>query len=205
MKTLILVDLQNDFLPGGALAVPDGDAVIPVVNRLQPHFDYVVATQDWHPPDHGSFASSHPGREPFETGQLAGRPQTLWPEHCVQHTDGARFAPGLDTQRIAQVFTKGHDPSVDSYSGFHDNEREFSTGLADWLRQHSVNSVWIAGLATDYCVKATALDALHEGFQTHLIVDACRGIDQPPGHVAATLAELEAAGVKLVHSQDLLP
>jgi nicotinamidase/pyrazinamidase len=203
MKTLVLVDIQNDFLPGGALAVPDGDAIVPVVNQLLPHFDLVVATQDWHPADHGSFAANHAGKQPFETIELHGLAQTLWPVHCVHDTGGARFAPGLDTGRIARVFPKGTDRRVDSYSGFFDNGRRSSTGLADWLRQQGAMDLWVCGLATDYCVRFTALDAVAEGFRVHLITDACRGIGLPAGNIAAALAAMQAAGVRLVTRQEL--
>ena len=203
MKTLVLVDIQNDFLPGGALAVPHGDVIVPIVNRLLPRFDLVVATQDWHPTDHGSFAPNHAGKNAFENIELNGLSQTLWPVHCVQNTGGACFAPGLDTRRVARVFPKGMDPRVDSYSGFFDNGRRSSTGLAEWLKQQGARELWVCGLATDFCVKFTALDAVAEGFRVHLITDACRGIDLPPGNVAAALAEIEAAGVQLVTSLDL--
>ena len=203
MKTLVLVDIQNDFLPGGALAVPDGDAIVPVVNRLLPRFDLVVATQDWHPVDHGSFAANHPGKQPFENIELNGLPQTLWPAHCVQNTGGACFAPGLDTRRVARVFPKGTDARVDSYSGLFDNGRRSSTGLAEWLKEKGAQELWVCGLATDFCVKFTALDAVAEGFRVNLITDACRGIDLPAGNIAAALAEMQPAGVRLVTSRDL--
>ena len=203
MKTFVLVDIQNDFLPGGALAVPEGDVIVPIVNGLLPRFDLVVATQDWHPSDHGSFAANHAGKKPFENIELNGLPQTLWPVHCVQNTGGACFAPGFDTRRVARVFPKGMDPRVDSYSGFFDNGRRSSTGLSGWLKEQGARELWVCGLATDFCVKFTALDAVAEGFRVHLITDACRGIDLPPGNVPAALAEMEAAGVQLVTSQDL--
>lgn len=203
MKTLVLVDIQNDFLPGGALAVPEGDVIVPIVNRLLPRFDLVVATQDWHPADHGSLAANHPGRAALENIELNGLPQTLWPVHCVQNTGGACFAPGLDTRRVARVFPKGMDSRVDSYSGLFDNGRRSSTGLAGWLKEQGARELWVCGLATDFCVKFTALDAVAEGFRVHLITDACRGIDLPPGNVAAAFAEMEGAGVQLVTSQDL--
>ncbi len=203
MKTLVLVDIQNDFLPGGALAVPDGDAIVPVVNRLLPRFDLVVTTQDWHPADHGSFAANHPGKQPFENITLNGLPQTLWPAHCVQNTGGACFSPGLDTRRVERVFPKGTDARVDSYSGLFDNGRRSSTGLAEWLKEKGAQELWVCGLATDFCVKFTALDAVAEGFRVNLITDACRGIDLPAGNIAAALAEMQAAGVRLVTSQDL--
>jgi nicotinamidase/pyrazinamidase len=203
MKTLVLVDIQNDFLPGGALAVPEGDVIVPIVNRLLPRFDLVVATQDWHPADHGSFAANHAGKKPFENIELNGLPQTLWPVHCVQNSGGACFAPGLDTRRVARVFPKGADARVDSYSGLFDNGRRSSTGMAEWLKEQGARELWVCGLATDFCVKFTALDAVAEGFRVHLITDACRGIDLPSGNVAAALAEMQAVGVQLVTSQDL--
>jgi nicotinamidase/pyrazinamidase len=203
MKTLILVDIQNDFLPGGALAVPGGDVIVPIVNRLLPGFDLVVATQDWHPADHGSFAANHAGKSPFENIELNGLSQTLWPVHCVQNTGGACFASGLDTRRVARVFPKGTDARVDSYSGFFDNGRRSSTGMAEWLKERGARDLWVCGLATDFCVKFTALDAIAEGFRVHLITDACRGIDLPSGNVAAALAEMQAAGVRLITSQEL--
>ncbi|GIX49990.1 MAG: nicotinamidase [Limisphaera sp.] len=204
MRCLLLVDLQNDFLPGGALPVPEGDAVIPVVNRLQPHFDLVVATQDWHPPDHGSFAANHPGHKVGDVVDLDGLPQILWPVHCVQFTRGAEFAPALDTRRIAHVVRKGTDPRIDSYSGFFDNGKRRSTGLADFLRQQGVRELYVAGLATDYCVKATALDAVQLGFPTWLISDACRGVNLQPGDVDRALEEMARAGVRLVRSDELV-
>ena len=160
MKALILVDIQNDFLPGGALAVAGGDEIVSLANRLMEDFEIVVATQDWHPPDHGSFAASHPGKEVFESIDLHGLPQTLWPVHCVRDIPGSEFAPGLDVRRITRVFQKGTRPEVDSYSGFHDNGHRHSTGMADWLREQGVTQLTVCGLATEYCVKFTALDAV---------------------------------------------
>ena len=203
MTALILVDIQNDFLPGGALAVPEGDRIIPVVNRLLARFELAVATQDWHPPDHGSFAASHPGRRPFEQIELEGLPQTLWPVHCVQQTGGALFAPTLDTRRIARVFPKGTERGIDSYSGFFDNGHRRATGLGAWLREQGVNRTVVAGLATDYCVKFTALDAVKEGFAVTLVEDACRGVNLQPTDVATALSDLRAAGVAIVTSDAL--
>ncbi|MCS7091405.1 MAG: bifunctional nicotinamidase/pyrazinamidase [Verrucomicrobiota bacterium] len=204
MRCLLLVDLQNDFLPGGALPVPEGEAVIPLINRLQPHFDLVVATQDWHPPNHGSFAANHPGRRVGDVIDLDGLPQVLWPVHCVQFTWGAEFAPSLDTERIAHVVRKGTDPRIDSYSGFFDNGRRRSTGLAEFLRQQGVNELYVAGLATDYCVRATALDAAHLGFDTRLVMDACRGVNLQPGDVERALDDMARAGVRLMQSRQIL-
>jgi nicotinamidase/pyrazinamidase len=204
MKALILVDIQNDFLPGGALAVPDGDAVIPVANRLQPLFPLVVATQDWHPANHGSFAANHPGKKPFEQIDLNGLPQTLWPVHCVQNTAGAELAPGLNRERISKVFQKGTDAGVDSYSGFFDNGHRRATGMAEWLKSHGVTDVHICGLATDYCVKFTALDAVKSGFKTYLIEDACRGVNLQTNDVNNAIAEMKRAGVLIESSAKIL-
>ena len=197
MNALILVDLQNDFLPGGALAVPGGDEVIPIANRLMDGFEIIVATQDWHPPDHGSFAANHPGRQVFESIDLHGLPQTLWPVHCVEDTGGALFAPGLDTRRITRVFRKGTRPEVDSYSGLFDNGRRHSTGLAEWLRGQDITKVTVCGIATDYCVKFTALDAVAEGFEVTLHLPACRGVDLQPGDVAAAVEAMRGKGVRI--------
>jgi nicotinamidase/pyrazinamidase len=200
MKALILVDLQNDFLPGGALPVPEGDAVIPIANALATKFPLVVATQDWHPPAHESFATNHPGKKPGDLIELHGLPQTLWPVHCVQKTRGADFAPNLDREGIARVFTKGEDPATDSYSGFYDNARRHSTGLAEWLRARGVTEVFIAGLATDYCVRATALDAVSEGFRTRVIADACRGVNLRREDSHRAVEEMRGAGVAITDS-----
>ena len=200
MKTLLLVDIQNDFLPGGALAVPDGDKILPVVNALLPRYDLIVATQDWHPPDHGSFAANHPGRALFDQAQLDGLPQTLWPVHCVQNTGGALFAPALDTRRIVRVFPKGINPRVDSYSGFFDNGHRAATGLAEWLRAQGVRELSVCGLAADYCVKFTVLDALREGFRVTLLAAACRGVNLAPGDVERAIAEMSAAGAGIVEN-----
>src|SRR3712207_3802084 len=189
MNALILVDLQNDFVPGGALPVPEGDAVVPIANRLtrEGKFDLVVATQDWHPPDHGSFAANHPGRKPGEVIDLHGLKQILWPVHCVQGSAGAAFLPGLDMARVEEVFRKGTDPSIDSYSGFFDNGHRKATGLGQYLKSKGVTDVYVLGLATDYCVKFTTLDAVQLGFHTHLIEDACRGVELNPGDVDAAV------------------
>lgn len=194
---LILVDIQNDFLPGGALAVPGGDEIVPLANKLMDEFKIIVATQDWHPPNHGSFAVNHPGKSVFEMIDLHGLNQTLWPVHCVQGTPGAEFAVELDAARITRVFQKGTRPEVDSYSGFHDNGHRHSTGMAEWLKSQGVTDVVICGLATDYCVKFTALDALSEGFGVVLPTAACRGVNLNPGDVDAALAEMVKLGVKM--------
>lgn len=198
MKALIIVDVQNDFCPGGALAVPEGDRVIEVINRIQPAFDLVVATQDWHPASHGSFAANYPDRHPGDQIELAGLPQILWPVHCVQDTPGAEFHPGLDRSRIARVFRKGTDPTVDSYSGFFDNGRRASTGLSEYLKDEGVTDVYVCGLATDYCVKATALDTVSLGFKTHLVEDACRGVELHAGDVERSIEKMQENGVTAV-------
>ncbi len=203
MNALILVDIQNDFIPGGALAVPGGDEVIPLVNRLQTKFNLITATRDWHPPNHASFAANHPGKQPGDSIELEGLQQILWPVHCVQGAPGADFAPGLNQDRWAKVIFKGTDPAVDSYSGFYDNGHRKPTGLEDYLRERGVNSVFVSGLATDYCVKFTALDARDLGFATFLIMDSCRGVDLSPGDVERALDEMRAAGVHILHSCDL--
>lgn len=198
MNALILVDIQNDFVPGGTLAVPQGDQIVPIINRLQPCFDLVTATQDWHPANHGSFAANHPGRKPGEVIELDGLPQILWPVHCVQRTGGAEFVPGLDRKSWDRVFVKGTDAKIDSYSGFFDNGHRQATGLSDYLREKGVTDVYVAGLATDYCVKFTALDALKIGFKTHLIEDACRGVNLQAGDVQRAIDEMHAAGAAII-------
>ena len=203
MRALILVDIQNDFLPGGALAVPHGDEVIPVANRVQPAFDLVVATQDWHPARHGSFASRHPGRRPGDMAELGGLPQVLWPDHCVQGSRGAAFASDLEMNRVEAIFRKGTDPGIDSYSGFFDNGHRKSTGLADYLKGRGVDQIYVLGLATDYCVKFTALDARKLGFRAVLVEDGSRGVELRPGDVARAVEEMKSAGVQVVRSDEL--
>jgi len=202
MMALVLVDIQNDFLSGGALAVPRGDEVVEVTNRLVDQFELVVATRDWHPANHGSFASQHEGSQIGDVIDLNGLEQILWPDHCVQDTPGAAFAAGLRIDRAERVFPKGTDPEIDSYSGFFDNAHRKSTGLGDYLRQRDVDAVCIVGLATDYCVKFTALDSLREGFKTTVVLDGIRGVEVEPGDVDAALQELRDAGVRLAHSAD---
>ncbi|WED44233.1 bifunctional nicotinamidase/pyrazinamidase [Legionella cardiaca] len=172
MKTLIILDVQNDFLPGGSLAVPNSNGIIPVINRLQPYFDLVVATQDWHPANHTSFASCHEGKQPFEQIIVQGITQTLWPDHCVQGTQGAEFHPQLETLAIETIFRKGINPNIDSYSGFYDNGHDKSTGLSGYLREKGAFDLYFCGLCADICVYYTIKDALAEGFQCSLIEDA---------------------------------
>ena len=204
MRALIVVDVQNDFLPGGALAVPEGDAIVPVVNDLQKIFPIVVATQDWHPADHGSFAANHRGKKPFDQSELNGLPQTLWPVHCVQGSPGAALAPELNKERITKIFQKGTDPGIDSYSGFFDNGHLKATGMAEWLQGQGIKEVFVCGLATDYCVKFTALDAVSLGFKTHLIEDASRGVNLQRDDVANAIKEMKRAGVIVLQSAQML-
>jgi nicotinamidase/pyrazinamidase len=204
-RALVLVDLQNDFCPGGALAVDRGDEVIDLANRLERHFDLVVATQDWHPPDHKGFADNHPGGKPYDVIDLDGLDQVLWPVHCVQETPGAELHPRLDRERITKVFPKGTDREIDSYSGFHDNGRRKATGLGDWLRGEGVDTVYVMGLATDYCVKFTALDAHREGFTTYVVEDGCRGVNLQPGDSEHAIDELRSAGVVVIDSGAIGP
>jgi nicotinamidase/pyrazinamidase len=205
MDALLVVDVQNDFLPGGALPVTDGDQVIPVINRImQKHkFDLILATQDWHPANHGSFAANHPNKVPGEIVDLNGITQVLWPIHCVHGTPGADFSSKLRSDLFNKIFRKGTDPGIDSYSGFFDNGRRRSTGLDDYLRDRNVDRLFVCGLATDYCVKFTALDGFRAGFQTTLIVDACRGVDIRAGDSAAAVNEMRAAGVSIAESAEI--
>lgn len=198
MKALLLIDIQYDFLPGGALAVPGGDEILPVVNRLQDGFDLVVATQDWHPPGHYSFASSHQGRQQFETIDLQGLEQVLWPDHCVQETPGADFTSAVSWGRVEAIFRKGTELTIDSYSGFYDNGHRKETGLGHYLRGRGVKEVYIAGLAADYCVYFTAKDALHEGFATHVVEDATRAISAEGFEKAKK--DIEQRGGRIIRS-----
>ena len=203
MNALILVDLQNDFLPGGALAVPHGDEVIPLADKLQSRFDLVVATKDWHPSNHGSFAANHPGKRPGDRIILDGIEQILWPVHCVQNTHGAEFAQLIDTSRIAHVFHKGTERNIDSYSTFFDNAHRRHTGLAHYLEQHRIKNIYLMGLALDYCVKYSTLDARQLGLNTYVIVDGCRGIELQPGDISRALEEMKRAGAILLKSTEI--
>lgn len=199
---LVLVDIQRDFCPGGALAVPDGDAVVPVANRLARRFAHVILTQDWHAPGHRSFASAHPGRAPFETVEMPYGPQVLWPDHCVQGTAGAEFHPGLDVPMAQAVMRKGFRPEIDSYSAFFENDRRTPTGLAGQLRERGVRRCIFAGLALDFCVAYSAEDAVRCGFEAVVVEDGCRAIDTG-GSLAAARARLAAAGVRLIRSDGI--
>jgi len=198
MKALLLIDIQNDFLPGGALAVASGDQVVPIANRMMSEFPLVVATQDWHPGNHRSFASQHPGRSVGDVIDLDGVEQILWPDHCVQGSLGAKFAPGLNLDGIDHVVSKGTDIHIDSYSGFFDNDHRKATGLANLLHDHGVDEVTLVGLATDYCVKFTALDAVSLGFKTRVLLDGIRGVELNAGDCDRAIQEMRSAGVQLI-------
>lgn len=200
---LLVVDVQNDFCPGGALAVPDGDAVVPVINRITRAFPVVVATQDWHPEGHVSFASRHEGKSPFEVIEIQGTEQVLWPDHCVVGTPGADFHPRLDTTAVRFALRKGVNREVDSYSAFVENDRKTTTGLAGLLRELGVRRVFVSGLATDVCVRATALDGRGAGFQVAVLEDACRAVDVPPGNLIRALEEMRCRDVLILHSDEL--
>ena len=204
MNALILVDLQNDFVEGGALQVPHGNDIISFANSLQKNFNLVVATQDWHPANHESFAINHKGKNLFDVINLHGVQQVLWPIHCVQNTHGADFVPGLEQNNWSAVFQKGTDPSIDSYSGFFDNGKRRATGMGDFLKGQGVTDVYVLGLATDYCVKSTALDAIGLGFHTTLIEDACRGVDLQSGDISAALDEMRKAGIKIKTTEETI-
>ncbi len=204
MKALIAVDLQNDFCPGGALEVKDGHDTIPVANRLMAHFELVVATKDWHPANHKSFAANHPWRKPGQTIDLNGIDQILWPIHCVQESFGSEFVAELNTEAIHHTFYKGTDPEIDSYSGFFDNGHRRSTGLGEFLREKGVKEIFILGLATDYCVKYSVMDALKLEFTTHLVIDGCRGIDLEEGDIEGAISEMKAAGAEIIHSHEVI-
>lgn len=203
MQALILVDIQYDFLPGGALAVPHGDEVIPVAEKLIPLFQLVVATQDYHPPGHLSFASQHSGKQVGETIELEGLEQILWPDHCVQGTRGAELVDQIDPAQLEAIIPKGTNTHIDSYSGFFDNGHKQATKLHAFLENRGVNEVFLLGLATDYCVKFTALDARELGYTTYLIQDGCRGVNLNPGDVDRALEEMQSAGVQLIPSDDV--
>lgn len=206
MKTLLLIDIQNGFCTGGNLAVQDGDKIVPIANALIDNggYDIIVASQDWHPENHGSFASQHPGKQAFEMGELSGKPQVMWPDHCVQGTQDAEFHPDLNTEAFDYVQQKGENPAVDSYSAFRDNDQHATTGLSDYLERQGVTVLDICGLATDYCVSFSALDAVDmlPDVKVRFIEDASRGID--PEGIRNAIASMRAKGVAIVNSSDIL-
>ena len=199
---LIIVDVQNDFLPGGALPVPAGKEVVPVINRIAPKFDNVILTQDWHPPGHASFASSHSGKKPYDVLQMQYGDQVLWPDHCVQQTDGARLFDGLVVPMCRMIIRKGLNQGIDSYSAFMENDHETPTGLAGYLRELGMGPVFLTGVATDFCVQYSALDGAAAGFEMYVVEEACRGIDIE-GSMEAAWKNMAAAGVKRISAQEL--
>jgi nicotinamidase/pyrazinamidase len=201
MKTLVIIDMQNDFVPGGSLEIKQGDKIVPLINRLQGHFDLVVATQDWHPQNHKSFASNHLNKKPFEKAEVQGNIETLWPDHCIQGTPGAEFHPDLETVKIAAVFRKGMDPEIDSYSGFYDNGHKISTGLAGYLREKGADKIYFCGLAADICVYYTIKDAAKEGFSSTLIEDASVPLNNDNFEIIKK--ELTAMGVNIIQSKEV--
>jgi len=203
-KALILIDLQNDFCLGGSLAVRGGDNVMPIANKLQVHFDPIIATQDWHPDDHLSFADNHVGRKIGEEIILENISQILWPKHCIQHTKGAEFHPDLDTKKITRIFYKGTEKKIDSYSAFFDNVHLRSTGLEEYLLNKNINEIYLMGLATDYCVKFSALDAKELGFNVYVIEDACRGVELKQGDIERAKIEMQERGVHFIQSEEIL-
>ena len=194
---LIIVDVQSDFCPGGALAVPDGDEIVPAVNRLAAQFEHVILTQDWHPRGHASFASSHPGKQPFEIIEVAYGQQILWPDHCVQGTQGAAFHPALDVPHAELIVRKGFRRAIDSYSAFFENDHRTPTGLAGYLRERGLERLTLCGLATDFCVFYSSLDGRKAGFEVRVVTSACRGIDLD-GSLGRALASMSEAGVTLL-------
>jgi len=203
MRALVLVDLQYDFMPGGALAVAHGDETVPVAQKLMPKFDTVIATQDWHPRDHASFAANHPGKQVGEVIDLEGLSQVLWPVHCVQGTRGAEFDERLDKKRVTAVFRKGIDPTIDSYSGFFDNGHRKATGLGDWIRNRKITKLFVLGLATDYCVKFTVLDARQQGLDVVLVEDGCRAVNLAAGDGGRAITAMREAGATVVQSDSI--
>jgi nicotinamidase/pyrazinamidase len=201
-SALIVVDVQNCFLPGGSLAVKEGDQVVPVINRIAKGFENVVMTQDWHTPHHVSFASSHPGKKPFDVIKLGYGDQVLWPDHCVQGTDGAQLAKDLSIPQAELIIRKGFHNDVDSYSAFLEADKKTHTGLANYFKERKIDTVFVTGLATDFCVGWTAIDARHAGLTAYVVEDACRGIDVG-GSLAKAWADMTAAGVKKIQSSDL--
>ena len=202
MNALLIVDVQNDFCPGGALEVPNGDQVVPVINKLTEQFDNIVQTQDWHPKGHYSFASTYDGKEPFETTQLEYGEQVLWPDHCVQNSKGAEFHPDLKTKPSQMIVRKGFRTHIDSYSAFYENDHKTKTGLTGYLKDRNIDTLYVGGLATDFCVKWSVIDGCKEGFKVYVIEDAIKGIDIE-GSVDQALKEMKDAGAEFIKSGDV--
>ncbi|SDT08301.1 nicotinamidase/pyrazinamidase [Pseudomonas sp. Z003-0.4C(8344-21)] len=199
---LLVIDVQNDFVPGGQLPVPEGDLVVPLINRLARQFSQVIIAQDWHPSGHASFACRHPGKQPFDSVQLPYGEQTLWPEHCVQGTAGAEFHPQLDLPHAQLIIRKGCNPDIDSYSAFLEADRYTTTGLSGYLKERGIDTVYMVGLALDFCVMFSALDARAAGFNAYVVLDACRAIDLN-GSLQSALEKMQSAGVELIQSTEL--
>ena len=202
-KALIVIDVQNDFCPGGALAVNDGDKIVPVINGIMDKFDVVIGTQDWHPQGQVSFASNHSGKNIYDQIEIDGLMQTLWPDHCVQGTHGAEFYKDLNSVRFNLILRKGTDPKIDSYSAFLENDKKTDTGLHGYLEALNVNDVYLCGLATDYCVYFSAMDSVKYGFNTFVLLDACRGIDVPEGNIDKCVKDMAGKGIKIIKTGDL--
>jgi nicotinamidase/pyrazinamidase len=203
MRALLIVDMQHDFMPGGPLGVPQADLIVPLINRIMEKFPLVVATQDWHPPDHVSFATNHPGKKVGDVVKVDGTEQILWPVHCVRTTYGAELVEALNKKPIAAIFYKGTDKRIDSYSAFFDNARRKSTGLYEYLQSRNVKDITIVGMTTDYCILYSAIDALESGFSVTVIEDACRGIDLNPGDIEKAYETMADKGVRIISSKDL--
>jgi nicotinamidase/pyrazinamidase len=202
MNTLLIIDVQNDFCPGGALEVPDGDTIIPVINSLISSFDAVIQTQDWHPEGHHSFASSHDGKDPFDTIEMDYGDQVLWPDHCVQGSSGAEFHPDLNTTKTEVIIRKGFRKEIDSYSTFYENDQKTPTGLTGYLKEREISELYVAGLATDFCVKWSVIDGLREKFKVHIIEDAVKGIDID-GSVEQAWKDMKDAGAEITSSEKI--
>jgi nicotinamidase/pyrazinamidase len=200
---LLVIDVQNDFIPGGQLAVPEGDLIVPLINQLGGQFRQVIIAQDWHPAGHASFASSHPGRKPYDVIQLPYGEQTLWPVHCVRDTHGAELHADLDLPHAQLIIRKGCNPDIDSYSAFLEADRTTTTGLAGYLKERGIDTVYMVGLALDFCVMFSALDARAAGFNAFVVLDACRAIDLD-GSLAAAIERMQVAGVKLISANEIL-
>ncbi|MBN1694182.1 bifunctional nicotinamidase/pyrazinamidase [candidate division WOR-3 bacterium] len=202
-KALVIVDVQNDFCPGGSLAVPEGDEIIPLINNLSLKFKRVVATQDWHPRNHVSFAVNHPGKKVYDVIKYKGIEQVLWPEHCVSGTSGADFHTNLNTENLNLILRKGTNPEIDSYSAFQENDKKTITGLEGYLKNLNVRQTYFCGLALDYCVFYSAMDSIKIGFETYVIIDGTKGIDSPEGNIDKVLREMKECDIKIIKSSDL--
>jgi nicotinamidase/pyrazinamidase len=202
-KALIIVDVQNDFCPGGALAVPEGDKIIPTINRLSNRFDKVIATQDWHPSNHVSFAVNHPGKKVYDVIEYKGIEQVLWPGHCVSGTSGAEFHPDLNIENLNLILRKGTNPEIDSYSAFRENDKKTITGLEGYLKNLNVRQTYFCGLALDYCVFYSAMDSIEIGFESYVIIDGTKGIDSPRGNINESLIIMKKKGIKIIESNEL--